>query len=133
MACSVRVTWGVGETANVSSVTELDLVLDAVDQQARASHKPQDVQLNGGEAGTLGVVVGADRSFLNHVPANLDPPCMASVGDDLTDRPFTFYVAGDHHSEAAWRQTVPIEVARATARHWVARRGLDPRVRWEEI
>jgi hypothetical protein len=58
------------------------------------------VQVTCGEAGTLGVVVGPDRSVLDHVPADRHPPYMVSVGDDARDDPLVFYVAGDHYSEA---------------------------------
>jgi hypothetical protein len=46
-----------------------------------------DVQVTVESAGTLGIVVGADLSVLNHVPADLDPPYMISVGDDQSNEP----------------------------------------------
>ena len=35
-----------------------------------------------GNAGTLGLVVGHERSVLNHVPPDGNPPYMSSVGDE---------------------------------------------------
>jgi hypothetical protein len=76
--------------------------------------------------------VGDDRSVLNHVPADLDPPYMVSVGDEGGEEPFAFYVAGDHYSEALRRNTIPPDVARAAMRHFVIRGELSPEVQWEE-
>ena len=84
-------------------------------------------------AGTLGIVVGHNHSVLSHVPENLRPPYMTSRGEDDHPRPFTFYVEGDHHSEAAWSQTIPIGVAREAARVFLLTGRMDDRIRWEEV
>ena len=77
--------------------------------------------------------MGNDRSVLNHVPSNGKPPYMTSHGDDDEDRPFTFYVAGDHHSETSWRHTIPVSTAREAARVFLLTGRLDDRVEWEEV
>jgi hypothetical protein len=59
---------------------EVDELLDRLAVEARRDGMPQDVQVTVERAGTLGIVVGADWSVLNHVPAHLDPPYMVSVG-----------------------------------------------------
>jgi Immunity protein Imm1 len=78
-------------------------------------------------------VVGADWSVLNHVPANLDPPYMVSVGDDQSNERVVFYVAGDHSSEALRRNTIRPEAARAAMQQFVATGLLSPDVTWEEV
>jgi hypothetical protein len=134
MGGSVEATWGHDDRAIITSVEDLDALLDRIDADARRIGRPQDVQLRGAEhAGTLGIVVGHDRSVLNHIPEHLDPPYMTSRGEDDEDRPFTFYVAGDHHSEAAWWQTIPADVAREAARVFLITGQLDDRIRWEEV
>jgi hypothetical protein len=130
----VTVEWGHGRQTVVSAVDELDRVLDEVDREGRASRMPQDVQLtrSSGE-GSLGIVVGSDRSLLNHVPASGGPPYRSSLGDEREDRVFTFWVAGDHHSESAWQHTIPAAQARAAARHFLLTGQLDARVGWIEV
>jgi hypothetical protein len=68
------VEWGHERREETESLEELDELLDRVAAEARAHGRPQDVQVTCGDAGTLGVVVGSDRSVLNHVPGDLDPP-----------------------------------------------------------
>jgi Immunity protein Imm1 len=131
MSMATEVTWGSGGRQVVRTVEELDALLDRIDDEARRTGRAQDVQLTGpGDAGTLGVVVGHDRSVLNHVPADGNPPYVISAGEQDEDRPFTFYVAGDHHSEALWRHTIPVAQAREAARTFLLTGRLDDRVRW---
>jgi hypothetical protein len=78
-------------------------------------------------------VVGADWSVLNHVPADVDPPYLVSVGDDQNEEPVVFYVAGDHYSETLRRNTIRPLAARAAMRHFVATGELSPDVTWEEV
>lgn len=113
---------------------QLDRLLDEIDRQSRAAHRPRDVQLTRSSGGgTLGIVVGSERSVLNHVPADGEPPYLSSVGQESEDSPFTFWVAGDHHSESAWRHTIPTTQAREAARHFLLTGTLDPRVEWAEV
>jgi Immunity protein Imm1 len=130
----VTVEWGRARRAVVGAVEDLDRVLDGIDREGRASRMPQDVQLTSSAGdGTLGIVVGSDRSVLNYVPASGDPPYLSSIGDEREDRAFTFWVAGDHHSESAWQHTIPTARARAAARHFLLTGRLDPRVGWTEV
>jgi hypothetical protein len=59
---------------DVTGQEALDALLDGVASAAHTEGKPQDVQVTVQGAGTLGIVVGADWSVLNHVSAGLDPP-----------------------------------------------------------
>jgi hypothetical protein len=127
------VEWGHGEREEVCTAEELDALLDRVAVEARAAGKPQDVQVTVEGAGTLGIVVGDDRSVLNHVPADLDPPYMVSVGGEGGEEPFVFYVAGDHYSEALRRNTIPPDAGRAAMRHFLMTGALSPEVQWEEV
>ncbi len=106
----------------------LDRIADAACREGRL----QDVQVAVENAGTLGIVVGADWSVLNHVPADLDPPYLVSVGNDQSSEPAVFYVAGDHYSETL-RRNIPREAARAAMRHFDATGRLSPEVTWEEV
>jgi immunity protein Imm1 of predicted polymorphic toxin system len=95
--------------------------------------RPEDVQLSVGEAGILGMVVGAAWSVLNHVPSHHDPPYMVSVGNDARDEQLDFYVSGDHHTQTSRRNTVPYEVARTAMRHFLLTGQLLPEITWEEV
>ena len=83
-------------------------------------------------AGTLGIVVGSEWSVLNHVPPKLKP-YLVSVGQEESDDPVAFYVAGDHHSEALRRNTISPAAARAAMRHFMATGELSRAVAWEEV
>jgi Immunity protein Imm1 len=134
MNTSAEAAWGQECREVVGTVDELDALLDRIDDEARRTGRPQDVQLIiPGHAGTLGVVVGHERSVLNHVPPDGNPPYMSSVGNEDEDRPFTFYVAGDRHSESHWRHTIPVAEAREAARTFLLTGRLDDRVRWDEV
>ena len=129
----VEVEYGQGPRQARVSEDEVDEVLDHVADEARRNRKPQDVQVTVESAGTLGIVVGADWSVLNHVPATLDPPYRVSVGDDQSNEPVAFYVAGDHYSETLRRNTIEPGAARAAMRHFVSTGELSPDVSWEEV
>jgi immunity protein Imm1 of predicted polymorphic toxin system len=129
----MEATWG-SRHARIDTVEHLDALLDRIDGEARATGRAQDVQLVGeGAAGRLGIVVGHDRSVLNHVPADGNPPYLTSRGKEHRPGVFTFYVAGEHHSESPWRNTVTAAVARNAARVFLLTGRLDERVDWEEV
>ncbi|MFL5781872.1 MAG: Imm1 family immunity protein [Thermoleophilaceae bacterium] len=117
----------------MSTLEELDGLLDRIDAEARRLGRPQNVELTVDGAGTLGIVLGHDRSVLNHIPSDLDPPYLASLGAEDQDRAFTFYVRGDHHTESHWRHTVPAGEARDAARVFLLTEALDDRVRWDVV
>jgi hypothetical protein len=129
----VEVEYGHGPRRAHVSEDEVDEMLDRLSDEACRDGRPQDVQVTVESAGTLGIVIGAGWSVLNHVPADLDPPYMVSVGDDQSNEPVVFYVAGDHYSETLKRNTIRAEAARAAMRHFVATGQLSPDVTWEEV
>jgi hypothetical protein len=129
----VKVAYGHGPRQARVSEDDADELLDRISDEARRDGRPQDVQVTVESAGTLGIVVGADWSVLNHVPADLHPPYMVSVGDDQSNEPVVFYVAADHYSETLRRNTIRPEAARAAMRHFVATGQLSPNVTWVAV
>lgn len=127
------VEWGQGERQELQAAADLDALLDRVEAEARVARKPQAVQVTVEGAGTLGIVVGADRSFLHHVPADQQPPYMVSAGGEGAAVTFVFYVAGDHWTETLRRNTVEPTIARAAVRRFLAHGDLSPEVEWEEV
>jgi hypothetical protein len=129
----VDVGYGHGPRQARVGEDEVDELLDRIAQGARRDGRPQDVQVTVKGAGTLGIVVGTGWSGLSYVPADLDPPYMVSVGDDLSEEPVVFFVAGDHSSETLRRNTIGSQAARAAMRQFVAAGELSPDVTWEEV
>ncbi len=127
------VEWGQGRQEQRLDESQLDLLLDHVAADASREGKPQCVQVTVEGAGTLGIVVGSDWSFLHHVPPDLKPPYTVSVGPDQDEAPVVCYVAGDHYTETLRRNTVSPEAARAAMRHFIATGELSPDVGWDEV
>jgi Immunity protein Imm1 len=125
----VIVEWGTEHQQLIESIDQLDQLLDAI---AAEDTPPQVAQVTRDHAGTLGIVLGAERSFLHHVPVHVEPPYAASSGDELKDEPFVFYIDGVHHTEAPWSATIPTDAARAAMRHFFRTGELSPDVRWVE-
>jgi hypothetical protein len=129
----VRVDWGNGPRQERVNDDELDALLDRIDAEARRVDRPEDVQVTVNDAGSLGIVLGADWRVLNHVPPDLNPPYRVTVGNDPSYEPVAFYVARDHYSETLRRNTIGADVARAAMRHFIATGKLSPDLGWEEI
>lgn len=124
----VVVEWGAERRQLVDSVDALDELLDAITAEGR----PQVAQVTRESAGTLGVVLGAERSFLHHVPVHVEPPYFASAGEEARDEPLVFYLDGTHRTEAPWNATIEVDAARAALRHFFATGARSPDVRWVE-
>jgi hypothetical protein len=128
----VIVEWGQEQRKEVTGQLALDALLDQIASEARPE-RPQDVQVTVDGAGTLGIVLGAEWSVLNHLLPHLDPPYTVSVGRERGDEPVAFYVAGDHYSETPRRNTISPSAARAAMRHFVATGELSPEIQWEQV
>jgi len=124
----VIVEWGVEHQGLIETVEALDRLLDAI----AGEPLPQVVQVTREHAGTLGIVLGAERSFLHHVPVHLEPPYYVSSGDEDKDEPLVFFLEGAHQTEAPWSATIPDDAARAAMRHFAETGELLPDVRWVE-
>ena len=122
------VEWGVEHQKLVESVEALDEVLDALAAQGEA----QIVQVTRDEAGTLGIVLGAPRSFLHHVPVHLQPPYFASRGEQAREEMFEFFIAGSARTEVPWIATIPVETARAAVRAFVENGERPAEIAWVE-
>jgi hypothetical protein len=130
---SLVLEWGHGQREQVATVPELNALLDRIAEDAESRGCPDAVCCDAGEAGRLDIVVGADWSFLHHVPANGGPPYMVSVGDPSADDVRAFYVYGDHYTEVLGRHTLPPDAARRAVEYFARTRQLAPDVQWEEV
>lgn len=121
-----------GTTAAIRCLADFEEVLAEVTESA-ASGRPRDVLLAVPGAGTLTIVVGGRRSFLQHVPATGEPPYRVSVGDQTEEGTFTFWADGEYPTEVAWRNTVAQGLARSAALHFLEEAQLEPAIKWEEM
>jgi hypothetical protein len=124
----VIVEWGEEHQELIETVEALDALLDTI----AAEGQPQMAQITRESAGTLGIVLGGERSFLHHVPVHVEPPYFASAGGEERDEPFVFFVGGPHPTEAPWAATIAVEDARAALRHFIDTGELSADVRWVE-
>jgi hypothetical protein len=129
---AIQIEWDANRHKRVRRVARLDALLDRLDAEARELGRLLNVEIvRRGGAGALAIVLGGERSSVSHLPGDADPPHSISVGEQNENRPFTFYMYGDHHSEVRWRNTVPIAAAREAAREFLRSGRLDSRIRWE--
>jgi hypothetical protein len=124
-----EVTWRT--TVKAKTLTELDTILDSIANEV-SPELPQAVQVARTNGDCLTIVLGAKSgSILNFVSASGDPPYFSSLGEPSAKGIFTFYVAGDHHSEAPAWQVVSKEDAREAIREFVSLAiGLPRNVAW---
>ena len=80
--------------------------------------------------GYLKVGLGSSKSVLEFVPASLDPPYFASVGDPTAAGSMIFRFEGEH-TEIPARHLIPRELALAAARRFCSAGDLLQEVRWE--
>jgi len=60
----VEIEWGHGPSQERVNEDQLDALLNRIDADARRMDRPEDVQVTVNDAGTLGIVLGADWSVL---------------------------------------------------------------------
>jgi hypothetical protein len=125
----VIVEWGAEHQELIESLDQLDQLLDTI---AAQESPPQVAQVTREHAGTLGIVLGGERSFLHHVPVHVEPPYAASAGDETKDEPFVFYIDGTHPTEAPWSATIANDAAREAMRHFFLTGELSPAIHWVE-
>lgn len=127
-----EVTWR--ESTSVQSVAELDAVLDDLARQF-SPDRPQAVHVTRSNGDSLTIVLGSlEGTILNFISSSGDPPYYSSLGIRNVDALFTYYIAGDHHSEAPLSHVISFSAAREAIRRFVTLvRGLPDNVEWEMI
>ena len=124
------VIWGEGDKARVSSVAELDHLLDELGRQAE-QEKPFIVELVAESGATLSIGLGQPLSVVNFVPASLDPPYLQSAGGDSSADELAFCYQGDY-SEFPPESAIPIAQARECLRLFLRTGELSNNIAWEE-
>ena len=70
-------------------------------------------------------------TILTYVPSSLDPPYLASIGEEVGDAVVGFDYMGQL-SEFPRRQIIPIATAREVMREYLETGMLSNRIAWEE-
>jgi Immunity protein Imm1 len=132
--CLCHVQWLAGftdrlETADVTSVDDLDRLLDALTTRALDLAVRFDVNVDPGDGTSMAIVVGGHTAV---VEWTRDDPwdCQVSTADD-TDDGVVHFAGGGQFSELPRQLWIEVALARQAIRHYVATGELTPRVRWE--
>lgn len=86
--------WGESSQADVSSVAELNELLDELTHQAEHD-QPRIVELVGDDGATVSIGLGQPLSVANYVPASLDPLYLQSFGGGGDENELIFYYRGE--------------------------------------
>ena len=127
-----KLSWHRG-TFNVETGDALDAILDRIAGEIDRE-LPQAIVVERSNGDALTVLLGASQSFVSFIRASGDPPYFTSLGDPTAEGVITFYVDGDHHSEALARHGIAVSEAREAVRGFVKlRSGLPRNVTWTEV
>lgn len=125
-----RLVWGTSGQAGVSSVEDLDRLLDRLTRDAKNT-EPFIVELVADDGSTLSIGLGRELSVVNYVSASLDPPYLQSVGDGDNQEDLVFYYRSDW-SEFALDSAVPAARAKAALRRFFETAELPDNIDWKE-
>ena len=131
---TARLSWNGGLTdrlkaAEVTSVDDLDRLLDHLTTQAHDLGIPFDVTIDPGDGTSMGIVVGGAAAVVQWIR---DDPwdCQVSTADSADDGVVQF-TGGGQFSELPRRHWTEVALARQATRHYFTTGELTPRVRWE--
>jgi hypothetical protein len=125
-----RVEWGEDDGAWVSSVQELDWLLD--DLARTAADKPFVVELISHEGDSMSVGLGSEESVLSWVSADGNPPYYASRGNREAEGTVAFFYGGSWSEFPKW-SAVPMAEARAVMRQFFQTGERPASIDWEEV
>ncbi|XXY53589.1 Imm1 family immunity protein [Sorangium sp. So ce269] len=116
---------------HLSSALDVERLLDEL-HAVFLQTDPTLVTVELSESGdSLAIGLGRERSVLNFVSGNKNPPYFTSKGEIDIDEGVAFRFAEDW-SEFPMRNSVPTPVAREAIRHFCDRGGLAESIEWEQ-
>jgi hypothetical protein len=114
-----------------ASIQDVERILDKLHADF-AREDPQLVTVELNETGeSLAIGLGRDRSVLNYMSGNKNPPYFTSIGELEADASIEFQFGGEW-SEFPIRSSVPVSIARQAMRHFCATGKLSTAVQWEQ-
>ena len=118
----------------VSDASELDRVLQAASEEARA-HKMMGAVLIKAESGNvITMVVGGEETVLSFDSGHLNPPYYASRGTSDCDEPkLTCFAQFQHHSEFSRKYVIPLEDGLRAVRQFLCSGDLPTCIKWDEV
>jgi eukaryotic-like serine/threonine-protein kinase len=120
----------VDQVFRVTTVKELDLVLDGFNRKAKTDRPfVAEIVISSGE--TLTIALGRDLSHIHYSCASGDSSCYASLGDSSKEGTVVFDCF-DKHAEYPLSTLIPIQTAREVARYFCRTRRLANSVTWLE-
>ena len=118
---------------NVTTMAELDRVIDEACEEARAQDTLSIIFLDAANGNILSLVVGGDETVLTFTYGHLDPPYYASRGAATDPLPvMTCYVGLAHHTEFPRTYVVPYVDGLAAAREFAESGSLPQCLHWVE-
>jgi hypothetical protein len=126
---SATLAWPAG---SMSIDSESALTDELSRLQAAYETKPTIVELTLESGDSLSIGLGLEWTVLSHVPASLDPPYHASVGDEHASGSLWFDYFGSS-SEFPMTQAVRTDEAMDAMRGFLRTGELPPTVRWQQV
>jgi hypothetical protein len=128
-----RLVWNENGSAEIMSVAELDALLDDLASRAEKGD-PFMVELSAENGDLMSLGLGQDMSVLSYTPASLDPPYLASVGEENeeNDGVIVFNYAGQE-TEFPLASAVPTSDAREAFRVFFETGALADNIQWAEV
>lgn len=123
--------WSETGQKNVSTVEELDRLLDGLGQEARTM-QPLIVFAVNSDGDSLSIGLGRSSTVLSFTPRPGRESNLASVGDINAPGTIVFYTYG-HLSEFPRWQCIPLRMGRDAMRDFFEKGVLSDQVAWREI
>jgi hypothetical protein len=114
----------------VTTIKELDLVLDGFNRKAKAD-RPFIAEIVIASGETLTIALGRDLSHVHYSCASGDSSCYASLGESEKEGTVAFDCFGKH-TEYPLFTLIPMQTAREVARHFCRTERLPTFVTWLE-
>jgi len=132
---ALRITTHDGkEPITVQDRNQLNAVLEAASEEARAKNLLSVVILYAEDGNSITMVVGGSETVLNFNYGHLHPPYDASKGESDDDEPkLTGFLTFHHHTEIPRRSVIPYENGMTAVAKFLDSGKLPTCINWEEV
>jgi len=126
-----HISWNDRE-AREDTIDGVNRLLDGLHDEFRRGDPTLVTVARGAGGDSLSIGLGNERSVLNYVRGDGNPPYYTSAGGDDTDEMLSFRFGGEW-SEFPLRYAIPTAAARAAMTHFCETGALWDAVAWEEV
>jgi hypothetical protein len=121
------------EAVRISTAIELERVIHAASEEARARKMLNIISLQAANANSLSFVVGGEDTVLSFIYGHGNPPYYASRGAQATTHPImTCYVGLVHHTEFPRKYVISFDHGLAAVREFAESGALPQSIEWIE-